>query len=56
VTLLNVILTDDMHCFTGCDDYPHLDQLLQALREHWGYDAEVGTNICRITPKRQPPQ
>jgi hypothetical protein len=47
----HVILIDDMHCFNGCDDYPYLDELLHAVREHGGYDAEVGTNICRITPK-----
>jgi hypothetical protein len=47
----HVILIDDMHCFNGCDDYPHLDELLHAVREHGGYNVQVGTNICCITPK-----
>lgn len=47
----HVILIDDAHCFNGTDDYPHLDELLQLIREDGHYIIEVSTDIIRLVPR-----
>lgn len=46
----HVILIDDMHCFTGTNDYPTVEELLATIRLYKGYKIEISTNIARITP------
>jgi hypothetical protein len=48
-----VILVDDARCFRGKDGYPFLDELLAAVRQTGAYEAEVSTDIIRITPQGQ---
>lgn len=47
----HVILVDDACCFTGRDGYPFLDELLSLVRQTGAYEAEVSTDIVRITPR-----
>lgn len=49
----HVILIDDARCFRGKDGYPFLDELLAAVRQTGAYEAEVSTDIVRITPRGQ---
>ncbi len=46
----HVILIDDARCFNGDDDYPHLDELLDEIRQKGIYSAEVSTDIIRLVP------
>jgi len=46
----NIILIDDVRCFDGTHDYPHLDQLLTVIRVDGRYHAEVSADILRLTP------
>lgn len=46
----HVILIDDARLFDGTNAYPHLDQLLQVIRENGRYSVEVSTDIIRLTP------
>lgn len=46
----HVILIDDVKYFTGENGYPHLDQLLKAVRENGRYQSEVSTDIIRLLP------
>lgn len=48
----HVILIDDVRCFDGSHDYPHLDELLAFIRGDGRYKAEVSTDILRLTCKR----
>ena len=48
----HVILIDDVRCFDGSHDYPHLDELLAFIRSDGRYKAEVSTDILRLTCKR----
>lgn len=48
----HVILIDDVRCFDGSHDYPHLDELLAFIREDGRYKAEVSTDILRLTWQR----
>ena len=48
----HVILIDDVRCFDGSHDYPHLDELLAFIRDDGRYKAEVSTDILRLTCKR----
>lgn len=50
----HVILIDDARCFDGQNDYPHLDDLLQAVREEGSYSAEVSADIIRLVPRAMP--
>jgi len=52
----NVILIDDARCFRGKDGYPFLDELLAAVRQTGAYEAEVSTDIIRITRRGLPCQ
>ena len=45
----HVILIDDVRCFDGSHDYPHLDELLAFIRDDGRYEAEVSTDILRLT-------
>jgi len=47
----HVILIDDARCFNGSHDYPHLDQILTAIRSNGRYHIEVAADILRLTPK-----
>ena len=47
----HVILIDDVRCFDGSHDYPHLDELLAFIRGDGRYKAEVSTDILRLTWK-----
>lgn len=47
----HVILIDDLRCFNGTHDYPHLDELLASIRSDGRYKAEVSADILRLTPK-----
>lgn len=47
----HVILIDDVRCFDGTHDYPHLDRLLEMVRARGTHHAEVSTDIVRLTPK-----
>lgn len=47
----HVILIDDVRCFDGSHDYPHLDELLAFIRDDGRYKAEVSTDILRLTCK-----
>lgn len=46
----HVILIDDARCFNGTNGYPHLDDLLNTVREQSCYSVEVSADIIRITP------
>ena len=46
----HVILIDDARCFCGENDYPHLEELLRAVRDNGYYRAEVSADIIRLTP------
>lgn len=46
----HVILIDDARCFDGTNSYPHLDLLLQIVRNHGGYKIEVSADIIRLVP------
>jgi hypothetical protein len=48
----HIILIDDARQFTGEKGYPCLDQLLESVRALGCYDAEVSTDIIRLTPKK----
>ena len=48
----HVILIDDVRCFDGSHDYPHLDELLAFIRNDGRYKAEVSTDILRLTWQR----
>jgi len=47
----HVVLIDDARCFDGTQDYPHLDLLLETVRQKNTYLIEVSTDIIRLTPK-----
>jgi hypothetical protein len=47
----HVILIDDVRCFDGTHDYPHLDELLASIRADGRYDIEISSDILRLTPK-----
>jgi hypothetical protein len=47
----HVILIDDVRCFDGTLDYPHLDELLATIRADGRYAVEVSGDIIRLTPK-----
>lgn len=47
----HVILIDDARCFDGTNYYPHLDALLNMVRENAAYHIEVSADIIRLTPK-----
>ena len=47
----HVILIDDVRCFDGSHDYPHLDELLAVIRRDGRYKVEVSTDILRLTWK-----
>lgn len=47
----HVILIDDARCFDGRNGYPHLDDLLRAIREEGSYSAEVSVDIIRLIPR-----
>jgi hypothetical protein len=47
----HVILIDDARYFDGTNEYPHLDDLLRVIREDGCYEAEVSTDIIRLTPR-----
>lgn len=47
----HIILIDDARCFTGANGYPCLDVLIKTVREQGNYDAEVSTDVIRLTPK-----
>ena len=47
----HVILIDDIRCFNGAHDYPHLDDLLRDVRSDGRYSVEVSTDIARLTPR-----
>ena len=46
----HVILIDDARCFDGTNNYPYLDELLLFIRQDGNYEAEVSTDIIRLTP------
>jgi len=48
---VHVILVDDVRCFDGSHDYPHLDQTLEAIRSDGRYHIEITGDILRLTPK-----
>jgi hypothetical protein len=48
----HVILIDDVRCFGGENDYPHLDELLRVVRADGCYGVEVSADIIRLTPVR----
>ena len=48
----HIILIDDARQFTGENGYPCLDQLLESARAQGCYDAEVSTDVIRLTPKK----
>jgi hypothetical protein len=47
----HVILIDDVRCFDGTRDYPHLDEFLAFIRADGRYRCEVSTDILRLTPR-----
>lgn len=47
----HVILIDDMRCFDGKHDYPHLDELMSLIRSHGHYRTEISADIMRLTPR-----
>lgn len=47
----HVILIDDARLFDGTQTYPHLDSLLQTVRQVGSHDIEVSADIIRLTPK-----
>lgn len=47
----HVILIDDARCFDGMNTYPHLDDLLNAVRKNGSYHIEISADIIRLTPK-----
>jgi hypothetical protein len=47
----HVILIDDVRCFDGTHDYPHLDELLAGIRAEGRYNIEISADIFRLTPK-----
>lgn len=47
----HVILIDDARCFDGTNSYPHLDALLNTVRENAAYHTEVSADIIRLTRK-----
>lgn len=47
----HVILIDDARCFDGTNSYPHLDTLLNTVRENAAYHIEVSADIIRLTLK-----
>lgn len=47
----HVILIDDLHCFNGSHDYPHLDELLRSIRTDGRYCVDISANIIRLTPQ-----
>lgn len=47
----HVILIDDVRCFDGTNNYPHLDDLLKVVRDKSNYCAEVSADIIRLTPR-----
>ena len=47
----HVILIDDVRCFDGTNNYPHLDDLLKVVRDKSDYCAEVSADIIRLTPR-----
>ena len=47
----HVILIDDVRCFDGTNNYPHLDDLLKAVRDKSDYCAEISADIIRLTPR-----
>jgi len=47
----HVILIDDVRCFDGSHDYPHLYQILAAIRSDGRYHIEITGDILRLTPK-----
>lgn len=47
----HVILIDDVRCFDGTHDYPHLDEFMAVIRADGRYHTEVSTDILRLTPR-----
>lgn len=47
----HVIPIDDLHCFNGSHDYPHLDELLHSIRMDGRYCVDISANIIRLTPQ-----
>jgi hypothetical protein len=47
----HVILIDDARQFDGTSSYPHLDVLMNTVREKSAYHIEVSIDIIRLTPK-----
>lgn len=52
----HVILIDDARCFDGTNGYPHLDALLNTVRENGTYRIEISADIIRLTPRIPPPK
>ena len=49
----HVILIDDIRCFDGSHDYPHLDKLLALIRDDGRWQVEISADIMRLTPKER---
>ena len=47
----HVVLIDDVRCFDGSNDYPHLDEILAVIRHDGRYHVEISADIMRLTPK-----
>ena len=50
----HVILIDDARLFNGTNSYPHLDVLLNTVREKAVYHAEVSADIIRLVAIKRP--
>lgn len=48
----HVILVDDVRCFDGSNDYPHLDEFMAFIRKDGRYHLEVSADILRLTPPK----
>lgn len=51
-TNTHVILIDDIRCFNGSHDYPHLHEIMAAIQADGRYNVEVSADILRMTPKQ----